>query len=262
MKNSAILVVSFGTSIPQARRAIDNLVNVATNNFPDYEVRLALTSKIIRQKLANELPNPVEALAKLNDEEFTQVIIMPTLLIPGQEYDELKNVYEAFKGLKGKYGFKKLALGTPFLNSSKDCEHMAEILISRFDSELYDRHIGIVLMGHGTSKKSANAFYLQIQQELDKRFYGKFFVGTVDASPDIHDVVTNLKRQKEIDKLILSPLMTVAGEHAKSDLANEWVNILKDNGYEDISANLIGLGEDKNIANDFVARLKKIIATL
>ncbi|MBQ6435660.1 MAG: sirohydrochlorin cobaltochelatase, partial [Synergistaceae bacterium] len=59
-----------------------------------------------------------ESLAKLNDEGFTEVFIMPTHIIPGEEYDEIKNVYEAFKVLKGKYGFKKLKLGTPFMNSA------------------------------------------------------------------------------------------------------------------------------------------------
>ena len=265
---SAILIVSFGTSMPEARKAIDNLVNAAKKNFPDYEVRLAFTSNIIRRKLAREfneiISNPVEALAKLNDEGFEDVYIMPTHMIPGEEYDEIKNVHSAFKVLKGKYGFDDLELGRPFMNSSKDCSRMAEILIERFKNQLADKETGIILMGHGTPKHFANALYSLLQVELDKKLYGRFFVGTVEATPEIDDVIANLKRQPEIKKLVLSPLMIVAGDHANNDLAGEedeesWLNVLKANGYENISAYLVGLGEDENIAKDFVKKIHALI---
>ncbi|MBQ6434537.1 MAG: sirohydrochlorin cobaltochelatase, partial [Synergistaceae bacterium] len=81
--------------MPEARKAIDNLVDSAKKEFPDYEVRLTFTSNIIRRKISKELneniSNPVESLAKLNDEGFTEVFIMPTHIIPGEEYDEIKN---------------------------------------------------------------------------------------------------------------------------------------------------------------------------
>ena len=267
-EKSAILIVSFGTSMPEARKAIDNLVNAAKNSFPDFEVRLAFTSNIIRRKLAREfnenISNPVEALAKLNDEGFEDVYIMPTHIIPGEEYDEIKNVYSAFKVLKGKYGFDKLKLGKPFMNSSKDCERMAEILISRFKKQLEDKETGIILMGHGTPEHFANALYSLLQVELDKKLYGRFFLGTVEAAPEIDDVAANLKRHPEIKKLVLSPLMIVAGDHANNDLAGEedeesWLNILKSKGYENISAYLVGLGEDENIAKDFVKKIRELV---
>ena len=259
MSDSAILVVSFGTSHPQAMAAIDNLVEAVKISFPDYEVRLAFTSNTIRNKLSNLIPGPVEALARLNAENFSHVLIMPTLMIPGQEYDALKNVYEAFKHLTGKYGFEKLALGTPFMNTPKDCERIAEILTQCFASDLADEHTGIILMGHGTREHFAHALYSQLQLELDRLIYGKFFVGTVEATPDIQDVIASLKRHSEIHKLILSPLMIVAGEHANNDLANEWLNVLKANGYEDIHVNLKGLGEFKAVSEYFVKKIQSCL---
>lgn len=265
---SAILIVSFGTSMPEARRAIDNLVNSAKKNFPECEVRLAFTSNIIRRKLAREfnevISNPVEALAKLNDEGFEDVYIMPTHIIPGEEYDEIKNVYSAFKVLKGKYGFDDLELGTPFMNSSENCARMAEILIERFKTQLEDKDTGIILMGHGTPKHFANALYSLLQVELDRKLYGRFFVGTVEAAPEIEDVISNLKRHAEIKKLVLSPLMIVAGDHANNDLAGEddeesWLNVLKASGYKNISTYLVGLGEDANIAKDFVKKIHDLM---
>ena len=189
---------------------------------------------------------------------------MPTHIIPGEEYDEIKNVYEAFKLLKGKYGFKELKLGRPFLNSSDDCERMAEILIERFKTQLQDKDTGIVLMGHGTPEHFANAMYSQLQLALNRKLHGKFFLGTVEAVPLIDDILEDLKRHPEIKKLVISPLMIVAGDHANNDLAGEddeesWLNILKANGHENISTYLIGLGEDENIAKDFVKKIHAIM---
>ncbi len=265
---SAILVVSFGTSMPEARKAIDNLVNSAKKNFPDCEVRLAFTSNIIRRKIAREtkeiIPNPVQALAALNDEGFKNVYVVPTHIIPGEEYDELLNVAGAFALLDGKYGFDDLEIGEPFLNGSKDCARMADILIARFKSQLEDKDTGIILMGHGTPKHFANALYSQLQLALDKKAYGRFFVGTVEAFPEIDDVIESLKRHPEVKKLVLSPLMIVAGDHANNDLAGEddsdsWLNILKSKGYENISTYLVGLGEDENIASDFVKKIHALM---
>ena len=265
---SAILIVSFGTSMPEARKAIDNLVDSAKKEFPDSEVRLAFTSNIIRRKLVREfnenISNPVEALAKLNDEGFKKVFIMPTHIIPGEEYDEIKNVYEAFKTLKGKYGFEELKLGTPFMNSSKECERMAEILIERFKNQLEDKDTAIVLMGHGTPEHFANAMYSELQLILNQKLYGRFFIGTVEAVPLIDDVVDGLKRCPEIKNLVISPLMIVAGDHANNDLAGEddeesWLNILKSNGHENIKTYLVGLGEDENVAKDFVKKIHELM---
>ena len=265
---SAILIVSFGTSMPEARKAIDNLVESAKKDFPGHEIRLAFTSNIIRRKIAKEfnenISNPVKALAELNDEGFKKVFIMPTHIIPGEEYDEIKNVYEAFKVLKGKYGFEELKIGRPFMNGTEDCERMAEILIERFKSHLNEKNTGIILMGHGTPEHFANALYSQLQLALNQKCYGKFFIGTVEASPEIEDVIAELKRHPEIKNLVLSPLMIVAGDHANNDLAGEddeesWLNILKASGYENIKTYLVGLGEDENIAKDFVKKIHELM---
>ncbi len=260
-KENAILIISFGTSMPEARKAIDNIVNSTKRAFPNHEVRLAFTSNIIRRKLNAGILNPVQALAALNDEGFKNVCIMPTHMIPGEEYDEIVSVASAFWSLSGsKYGFEGLTMGTPFLNSVKDCERMAEILSERFHSQLQDKDTAIVLMGHGTPKHHANALYSQLQLALNQRNYGRFFIGTVEAAPLIPDVIAELKRHPEIKKLVLSPLMIVAGDHANNDLAGKdepdsWLNVLKANGYESISMYLVGLGEDENIASDFVKKI-------
>ena len=267
-EKSAVLVVSFGTSLPEARHAIENLADSARKEFPKSEVRLAFTSNIIRRKVAREsgesIPNPVQALAQLNDEGFSRVYVMPTHMIPGEEFDELANVVQAFGTLKGKYGFKTLKLGRPFLDGADDCEGMADVLIQRFGAYLKDENTAVILMGHGTPEHFANAMYSQLQLALDTKAYGKFFIGTVEAAPKIEDVIARLKRHPEVKKLVLSPFMIVAGDHAHNDLAGDddpesWLNILKAEGWKDITTYLVGLGEDENIARKFTAKISELM---
>ena len=264
----AMLVVSFGTSMPEARKAIDNLVNTVKKEFPSVDVRLAFTSNIIRRKIQREqdefIPNPAQALAQLNDEGFTHVTVIPTLMIPGEEFDELQDVTDSFGAMWGKFGFEELELCRPMLDGVEECEAMAEILIKRFSDRLKDNDTAIILMGHGTPEHFANAQYLQLQLALDQRAYGKFFIGTVEASPKIEDVLASLKRHPEIKKLVLSPLMVVAGDHANNDLAgnedDSWLSILKENGYTEISTYLVGLGEDENFAREFVRKVYEAVS--
>ena len=258
----AILITAFGTSMPSARKAIDNLVNAAKKAFPGADVRLAFTSNIIRRKLTREgkknvPPTPVQALAALNDEGFKNVCVMPTHIIPGAEYDEIKNVVDAWKTLTGKYGFKDLRLGKTFLSSVEACDEMADILIKRFAK--VPAGTAVVLMGHGTPHHIANAMYSQLQVALDKKADGRFFIGTVENTPLIEDVVVALKKVG-LKKTLLSPLMVVAGDHANNDMADKddpesWYSILKKEGFA-VETMIKGLGEDAGIAAAFVEHLK------
>lgn len=267
-EKTGILVVSFGTSMPEARGAIDSLVNAAKAAFPETEVRLAFTSNIIRRKIAAErgeiVPTPVQALAAMNDEGFTHVCVMPTHIIPGEEYDDIQGVVDAFASMKGKYGFKKILLGKPYLDSVESCNEMAKVLMKRFSVMLRDKSVGVVLMGHGTPEHIANAMYSQLQLALDKAAYGRFFVGTVEAAPMIDDVIAAVKRRSAVKKLVISPLMIVAGDHANNDLAGEdddesWLNMLKKAGFKNITPYLVGLGEDRGIADIFVSRISDMM---
>ncbi len=262
-----ILIASFGTSMPEAKKAIDNLVDSAKRAFPDTEVRVAYTSNIIRRKIAREqntvIPTPAEALAQMNDEGFTHVYVMPMHIIPGEEYDDISSLVNGFASIEGKYGFKKICIGAPYLSSVKDCDVMAQILVKRFEKDLARKGTAVVLMGHGTPEHIANAMYSQLQLSLDAAAPGRFFVGTVEAAPTVDHVTAALKRAKP-KALVLSPLMIVAGDHANNDLAGEddgesWINRLRAAGFRNISTYLVGLGEDGNMAELFVTKIKEMM---
>lgn len=263
-----ILVVSFGTSMPEAKKAIDNLVESTRKAFPDTEVRIAYTSNIIRRKIMKEqninILTPASALALMNEEGFTHVYVMPTHIIPGEEFDDIKNLTVGLASVKGKYGFKELKIGNPYLSSIEDCDVMSDILLKRFAKDIADKKTVVVLMGHGTPKHIANAMYCQLQLALDRKIPGHFIVGTVEGAPTIDDVITRLKHNKNVRKLVLSPLMIVAGDHANNDLADSedpesWYSILKTIGYKDIKTFLVGLGEDETMARIYVSKIKEMM---
>lgn len=266
-EKKAILVVSFGTSVPRAERGITNLAEAAGKAFPGYEIRLAYTSNIIRKKIAEErkqvIPTPFEALAALGAEGYTHVYVMPTHIIPGAEYEDLKSVTDAIARIQGKYAFKKIALGQPFMATVQRCEQVADALIKRFAGELSRDKAAIVLMGHGSPEHFSHALYAQLQLFLDRKAPSRFFVGTVEAAPDIEDVVRTLKKSGN-NRAVLSPLMTVAGDHAINDMADprdggSWLNILKAAGFRDIGVRQEGLGEDPLFAALFVNNLRDLL---
>ncbi len=261
----AILVSSFGTSIESARAEIDNLVNSVKAAFPEAEVRLSFSSNIIRRKLAKEgeknvPPSPSIALAQLNDEGFKKVCVMPTHIIPGAEYDDVKGVVDAFRTIKGKYGFEDLRMGKPFLSSVAACDEFAKALVRRFENVPSD--MAVVLMGHGTPHHFANAMYCQLQVSLDKLAENRFFIGTVENTPLIEDVISSLKKCG-YKKVLISPLMEVAGDHANNDLAGEddpesWLNLLKAEGFS-VSERIEGLSGNPLFAALFVEHLKSAL---
>lgn len=266
-EKQGILIASFGTSMPEAKKAIDNLVDSTKKAFPDTEVRVAYTSNIIRKKIAREqnvvIPTPAEAIAQMNDEGFTDVYVMPMHIIPGEEYDDISSLVEGFASIEGKYGFNSICIGSPYLASVNDCDVVAEILVKRFEKELADKGTAIVLMGHGTPEHIANAMYSQLQLSLNEAAPGRFFIGTVEAAPTVDHVIAGLKAAKP-KALVLSPLMIVAGDHANNDLAGEddeesWINQLKAAGFKNISTRLEGLGEDQNMADLFVSKIKEMM---
>ncbi|MDR2528070.1 MAG: sirohydrochlorin cobaltochelatase [Synergistaceae bacterium] len=256
-----VLLAAFGTSVTEAERGISNLAEETRLAFPDVEVRLTYTSNIIRRKLKRErgvdFPSPPEALARMNDEGFTHVYVQPMHVIPGEEYDDLKSVVEAFTSIKGKYSFERVALGQPFLSNPSDCGLMSAILARRFADLPSDK--AVVLMGHG-SPHEANAMYGEMQKALS-RLKGRFFLGTVEASPTFEDVLASLKKTP-CETVVLSPFMVVAGDHARNDLAGDepdsWRSRLKKSGYK-VEANLVGLGEYPEVAALFVKRVRELM---
>ena len=254
MAEKALLVVSFGTSVPGAEAAIANVENALASAFPDRELRRAYTSRIICAKLAREgrpVPSPEEALEALAAGGARDVLVQPTHLTPGDEFDKLARIVEPYKTR-----FESLRLSRPLVSRPEDLLAVARAVLARFP----EREDALVLMGHGTGH-IANMIYPALQTAFRLLGAENVFVGTVEGWPTILDCLDELRRGawKKVD---LAPLMLVAGDHALNDMAgsepDSWKSLLEAEGFA-VRCRLEGLGAWEEICAMYAARARETL---
>lgn len=255
-----ILLVAFGSSMPDARAAFQNIETQAKEAFPQVPVRWAYTSTIIRKKLAAQGENldSVEmALARMMDQGFTHVAVQSLHTIRGEEYEDLEKSVGAFTHMPE--GFSKLILGAPLLSSEEDMRQVCEAILVNIPPERKKKE-AVVLMGHGSPHPS-NAFYAALMFHLQRKD-PLVFVGTVEGAPGISDIVLMLK-EKKIKKAYLIPFMSVAGDHARNDMAGDgadsWKSILTGEKIACLPV-LKGTAEYDNMAVIWIGHLKEAMA--
>lgn len=231
-KKVGILLVAFGSSEASAQVSFDNIDKKVRATYPDIPVRWAYTSHIIRAKLAKQgkqLDSPAVALAKMQDEKFTHVAVQSLHTIGGEEYHDLRRTVGAFSQMGG---FEKIILGYPLMSTQEDMQRCVNAILKTIPNDRKAKE-AIVLMGHGTPHPS-NAFYAALMFQLQLKD-PNIFVGTVEGYPGI-DLITDLLKQKKIKKVYLMPFMSVAGDHAKNDMAGDeddsWKSILSTAGFK------------------------------
>ncbi len=255
-----ILLVAFGSSVPEARVSFDTIDAKVKAAFRDVPVHWAYTSAIIRNKLAAQgtmTDSVAMALAKMTDQGFTHVAVQSLHTIRGEEYDDLAKTARAFEGLPN--GIRHIVVGVPLLSSQADMEAVAKAMVSNIpqDRKPVD---AVVFMGHGTPHPS-NAFYGALMFNL-QRIDPNIFVGTVEGSPEIGDIEQMLLAKK-IKRAYLIPFMSVAGDHARNDMAgpeaDSWKSILTRAGI-DCRVVLKGTAEYENMVAIWVGHLKSAMA--
>jgi sirohydrochlorin cobaltochelatase len=231
-KKVGILLVAFGSSEASAQVSFENIDKKTKAAFPDIPVRWAYTSAIIRKKLAKQgkhLDSPEVALAQMMDEGFTHVAVQSLHTIGGEEYHDLRRTVEGFK-LMG--GFQRIILAYPLLATQEDMQRAVGGILETIPKERKENE-AVVLMGHGTSHPS-NAFYAALMFQLQLKD-PNIFVGTVEGYPDV-DLIKELVLKKNIKKAYLMPFMSVAGDHAKNDMAGDdadsWLSIFTKAGIQ------------------------------
>lgn len=251
-----LLVVSFGTSYADTREAtIGAIEKKMQETFPDYEVRRAFTSQIIIKKLKERdslaIDNVAEAMERLLADGVKHVVVQPTHVMNGEEYDEMMASLAPY-GDK----FESFKVGVPLLTSSDDYKQLVDEVMAEMP-KLGDKE-GIVLMGHGTHH-FANATYAALDYVLKDMGHEKVSVGTVEGYPTLDEVIKQLERAG-VAKVYLAPLMIVAGDHATNDMAGDeedsWKVVLKSKGFE-VEPLLKGLGEYAGVQDHFVRHAKE-----
>ncbi len=247
-KKVGILLVAFGSTQPGAQVSFENIDQKIRSAYPGIPIRWAYTSHIIRKKLAKQgkhLDSPEVALAKMQDEGFTHVAVQSLHTIGGAEYHELRRTVGAFKVMGG---FRRVMLGYPMLATQEDMQRAVDAILKTIPVRRKQNE-AVVLMGHGTHHPS-NAFYAALMFQLQLKD-PNIFVGTVEGYPGV-ELIVELLHKKKIKKVYLMPFMSVAGDHARNDMAGDgddsWKSILTKAGIQCIPI-LKGTAE----YDDFVA---------
>ena len=254
-----LLVVSFGTSFNDSRRLTIGAIEQAMEEaFPDYSVRRGFTSQIIIDHVLSRdgevIDNMTEALDRAVDNGVKNLVVAPTHLMSGFEYTDVINEV-------GEYAdaFEKIVISEPLLTSDEDFDAVAKV-ITAATAEYDDGETAIIFMGHGTEADS-NPVYAKMQETLDGLGYENYFIGTVEATPSLDDVLAAVG-EGEYTKVVLEPLMVVACDHANNDMAGDeedsWKSAFADAGYQ-VTCILRGLGELEDVRSIYVEHVQAAI---
>lgn len=238
-----ILVVSFGTTSEESRRLNIGAVEQAIEDACGLSVRRAFTSQMIINIIAKRegvrIDNVREALERAVSDGVKRLVVQPTYLMSGLEFDKLKGMLDEYPDQ-----FERTALGEPLLTSDEDFAGVADALAGAC-AEYEDGETAVVLMGHGT-EAAANGIYDRMQETFARMGKKNFFVGTVEASPSLDDVIEAVGKGS-YRRVVLRPLMLVAGNHAVNDMADpddpeSWYSRFTAAGYETVCI-IEGLGQ-------------------
>ena len=269
-----ILVVSFGTSFNNSRAAdIKGIEDALQAAYPDWSVRRAFTAQIIinhvQARDGEKIDNVNQALDRAVNNGVKNLIVQPTHLMHGAEYDELIGELDNYKDQ-----FESVQVAEPLLGEvgadatviNADKKAVAEILTAEavktagYDSLDAAKEDGtaFVFMGHGTSH-TAKVSYSQMQTQMQELGYDNVFIGTVEGEPEetACEAVIDAAAEAGYTKVILRPLMVVAGDHANNDMAggdeDSWVSMFKASGkFDSVDTQIAGLGEIEGIQQIYV----------
>lgn len=257
-----LLVLSFGTSYNDSRRlTIGAIEDQLEKSFPDYSVRRGFTANIVidhvEKRDGEKIDDINESLKRAVDNGVKNLVVQPTHLMNGLEYDELKGDIAQYSD-----AFDKVAIGQPLLSSDEDFSRVENAIVD-WTKDYDDGETAIVFMGHGTSADS-NSVYQKMQDLLTKDGHTNYFVGTVEATPSLDDVMAAVKKGN-YKRVVLEPLMVVAGDHANNDMAGDdkdsWKSQFEAAGYQ-VECLLRGLGENETIRQIYVEHAQAAIDSL
>ena len=257
-----LLVVSFGTSFNDSRRlTIGAIESDMIKAFPDWSVRRGFTSQIIIDHVLSRdgevIDNLTEALDRAVANGVKTLVVQPTHLMDGLEYNDIVDELATYAD-----SFEKIVIGKNLLSSDEDFQKVAQAIVDA-TAEYDDGKTAICFMGHGTEAES-NAVYAKMQQVLTDMGKENYFVGTVEATPSLDDVLA-LVQAGDYTKVVLEPLMIVAGDHANNDMAGDeedsWKSVFEDAGY-DVTCLVRGLGEMEAIRTILVEHAQEAINSL
>ena len=251
----ALVCASFGTTVPTAAADIAGVEQALAAAAPGWQLLRAYTSGMVRTALAGRgqpEDSVPEALARAVTAGCRRVLVQPTHFLWGVEYDKLKA-----QALAAAPGFDWLRVGRPLLDDTRDLRALAGAI-----GALYPAEPGraVVLMGHGSAHR-ANVVYPALQGIFELQSRPDIRVGTVEGWPGLAEVCAALARSRA-SRVLLVPLMLVAGDHAQNDMAgpgpHSWRSVLAGQGYR-VDWVRHGLGSEKAVQDLYAAHLRGVL---
>ena len=279
-----LLVVSFGTSFNDSRvKDIKGIEDALQAAYPDWSVRRAFTAQIIinhvQARDGEKIDNMQQALDRAVANGVKNLVVQPTHLMHGSEYDEMMEMIDEYTDK-----FESVAVAEPLLGEvgadaaviNADKEAVAKAVTAAavkdagFDSleAAAEEKVAFVFMGHGTSH-TAKVSYSQMQTAMQTLGYSNVFIGTVEGEPEetaCENVIEAVKAAG-YTKVILRPLMVVAGDHANNDMAgaddDSWLSQFQASGdFASVECQIAGLGEIEDIQQRYIEHTKAAIDSL
>jgi len=279
-----LLVVSFGTSFNDSRAEdIKGIEDALAEAYPDWSVRRAFTAQIIINHVEardNEvIDNMQQALDRAVDNGVKNLVVQPTHLMHGAEYDEMTEAIDEYKDK-----FESVAIAEPMLGEvgddatviNDDKKAVAQAITDEACKEAgfddmqaaADAGTAFVFMGHGTSH-TANVTYDQMQTQMNDLGFTNAFIGTVEGEPEDTACEAVIEKVKEAGykNVILRPLMVVAGDHANNDMAGDdedsWKSQFEASGdFDSVDCQIAGLGRIEAVEDLYVEHTKAAIDSL
>ena len=280
-----LLVVSFGTSFNDSRaQDIKGIEDALAAAFPDWSVRRAFTAQIIinhvQARDGEKIDNMVQALDRAVANGVENLVIQPTHLMHGAEYDELKAAVDEYADK-----FAKVVIAEPLLGEvgadasviNADKQAVAEAVVAAavkdagFASldEAEAAGTAFVLMGHGTAH-TAKVTYSQMQAQMDALGYKNVFIGTVEGEPEetACEAVIDAVAAAGYKNVVLRPLMVVAGDHANNDMADpedpeSWLSMFNASGnFDSVDTQIAGLGRLAEVQAIYAAHTQTAIDSI
>jgi sirohydrochlorin cobaltochelatase len=284
---NAVVLASFGTAVPGALPGIFHIRDLMQKRFPETEVRVAFTSNMIRkiwhkrrhdeafQKANPSIPKdvylikgPLATIADLQDEGYSTILVQPGLITLGEEYLDLVsyiNGLNAIHTIKAKnQPFTRLVVSRPALGTMgpkhpyvDDINEVAKALAGDVE-KAKKAGAALLYMGHGNEYFPSSGSYIQLVDVMNSLYpETKTYIATVEGFPGLETVMQQMKKDK-VGKVLLKPLMDVAGDHAHNDMAGSGPDSMKSvlikNGFQ-VTTVMQGMGQEDSFANVFVDHL-------
>ncbi len=259
-REPALVLTAFGTSTAAAD-TYRHLEDQVKTRFPGHQIRWAFTSEKVRRKVAREqgqeLPDLPQTLKALQAAGFNRVVVQSLHVVPGAEWQEVKQQSRQVPGLK-------VALGQPLLSNEADAARVLAALGQDFPPDL--KTTAVVLVGHGSPDSQGEQAYLSFGQLLRSRYPGQnVYLGLVSGQPGRDETLAAVARGGAT-AVKLVPFLLVAGEHVNTDILGDgpesWQSRLRVQGISRVAGRRQGLGYNDDIVNIYLDHLQEALHSL